>query len=190
MALFSLSKINFLRKTTTSKITYYIVTPLIFSWIYAICAQCIIPLPFNFLPLYPHPLPIFLCTMLFGTPAVLGYIAYLAQGICGAPFFSPNSHLIGLARIYGPTGGYLLGFLVSALFILVLRNKIQHKSLHLGFLYWTATTLFFCIGMAQLSFFVPTDKLIQTGFLPFFIGDYFIKAFIFISCYKIMNKSK
>jgi biotin transporter BioY len=41
-------------------------------------------------------------------------ILYLAVGIAGLPVFTPTVPLLGLARLFGPTGGYLLAYPVAA----------------------------------------------------------------------------
>ena len=43
----------------------------------------------------------------------LSQLAYLAMGLCGAPFFAAPPHA-GPAVLFGPTGGYLWGFVLAS----------------------------------------------------------------------------
>jgi len=44
----------------------------------------------------------------------LSMIVYLAMGAAGLPVFTPTVPLFGVARLLGPTGGYLLAYPVAA----------------------------------------------------------------------------
>jgi len=44
----------------------------------------------------------------------LSMILYLAMGAAGLPVFTPTVPLFGVARLLGPTGGYLLAYPVAA----------------------------------------------------------------------------
>lgn len=146
------------------------------SWIYGISSQIIIPLPFNFVPLSIHPLPVTLCTMLFGWPAVVAYVLFLMQGVMGAPFFAGFNS--GIIYLLGPTGGYLIGFLGSALFLNAVRS-IRPTSRMLTFIKLTCSNVItFACGLAYLRYFVPINKLIWVGLVPFLVGDFVIKAII------------
>ena len=41
-------------------------------------------------------------------------LLYLAMGAAGLPVFTPTVPLVGIARLLGPTGGYLLAYPVAA----------------------------------------------------------------------------
>lgn len=143
------------------------------SWLYALCSQIIIPLPFNLVPLSSQPGPVFLAAVLFGWEAVGAYILYIAQGACGAPFFAG----FGSSFLYllGPTGGYLLGFLAGMIFLVASRKYIQKNWLTQLVGLMMAWIIAFSCGLAQLAFFVPAHKLLVSGLFPFIIGDFGIK---------------
>ncbi|HEY3221760.1 MAG TPA: biotin transporter BioY [Gemmatimonadales bacterium] len=44
----------------------------------------------------------------------LSMILYLAMGAAGLPVFTPTVPLYGIARLIGPTGGYLLAYPIAA----------------------------------------------------------------------------
>ena len=70
------------------------------------------------IPLWPVPLTLQTLGVLF-TGAVLGsrrgalaLLLYLAEGVVGLPVFAGGAS--GVAQLLGPTGGYLVGFVVAA----------------------------------------------------------------------------
>jgi biotin transport system substrate-specific component len=152
---------------------------LLLSWVYAICSQIIIPLPFNLVPLSIQPAPLFLASFLFGWHAVNAYILYLAQGACGLPFFSGLQG--GLIRLLGPTGGYLVGFGIAMALIAVLRKRAWQTTIRTLALLLTAEITVFIFGLFQLAWFLPAQKLLIAGLFPFLVGDFFIKI-IMVFC--------
>ena len=170
LTIFNRLKTTFCSAYTSSNI---ITRMLLLSWLYALCSQIIIPLPFNLVPLSSQPGPVFLAALLFGWEAVGAYVIYLAQGACGAPFFAGLQG--GIVRLAGPTGGYLFGFLFGMIFLVVMRHAMRKNLLIQIFTLITAWAIAFSCGIAQLAFIVPAHKLLSAGFFPFLIGDFGIK---------------
>ena len=80
----------------------------------ALAAQVAIPLPFSPVPITLQGLAVLLVGGLFGSALGAGaLVLYLVVGAFGAPIFAPIGPS-GLARIFGPTGGYLLAFPIAA----------------------------------------------------------------------------
>lgn len=78
-------------------------------------AQVSIPLPGTPVPMTLQPMAVLLVGGLLG--ARLGAVSmmlYLAMGAAGLPVFTPTVPLVGVARLFGPTGGYLLAYPVAA----------------------------------------------------------------------------
>ena len=87
----------------------------------AVLAQISIPLgsvPFSF-----QPFPVFFAGLLLG-PAWGGFavLLYIVVGLAGAPVFSSGG--AGVGYFLGPTGGFLVGFLLAA----VLIGAVVHRS--------------------------------------------------------------
>lgn len=62
-----------------------------------------------------QPMAVLLVGGLLGAPlGAASMILYLAMGAAGLPVFTPTVPLVGIARILGPTGGYLLAYPVAA----------------------------------------------------------------------------
>lgn len=151
---------------------------LVLSWIYAISSQFCIPLPFNLVPFTLQGITFLFCAWLLGKIAVYAYILYLAQGLIGAPFFSHFGS--GLTHLFGPTGGYLVGFLFAMIFMAATNNFLPKSKFVLLCKYWIGSVMFFAFGLLRLAFFVPVQKILIVGFYPFFVGDFVIKAIIML----------
>ncbi len=167
---------SFIRtQKTKNTLAYKIGFTIALSWLYAACSQIILPLPFNMVPLSLQPLPLILCAEIFGWPAISAYLLYLMQGALGAPFFSHFG--CGLPHLLGPTGGYLIGFLVAMTITKLIKTQSTTEKL---LRYLLATIGYFCFGLGQLALFIPSSKLFILGLFPFLIGDFIIKPLLFI----------
>lgn len=101
-----------------------------------------------------------------GTAAVL---LYLFEGIIGLPVFANGG--AGIGALFGASGGYLIGFVPTAYVLGYFSDKgvlnSFWKSVAVALL---ATVITFAFGLAQLSLFVPADKVLEFGLYPFIIG--------------------
>jgi biotin transport system substrate-specific component len=72
----------------------------------------------------------------------------------------------------GPTGGYLLGFLIAAVLVGWLAERGWDRNVALTFLAnLTGTAIIFAFGVAWLSTIMGgTEKAIAAGFQPFIVG--------------------
>src|SRR6266576_3625485 len=78
-------------------------------------AQVSVPLPGTPVPMTLQPMAVLLVAGLLGPQlGALSMILYLAMGAAGLPVFTPTVPLFGIARLLGPTGGYLLAYPVAA----------------------------------------------------------------------------
>ena len=88
-----------------------IVTAL-FAAIIGIMAQLTIPLPFSPVPITGQTFAIGLAATILGKRyGTLSVLVYILLGIVGVPVFSGMSS--GLGVVFGPTGGYIIGFIPS-----------------------------------------------------------------------------
>lgn len=80
----------------------------------ALSAQFALPIPGTPVPLTLQPFVVVLAGLLLGpVDAAAAMLLYLAAGAAGLPVFAPMG-APGLARLLGPTGGYLLAYPVAA----------------------------------------------------------------------------
>ena len=128
-------------------------------------------------PFYPVPMTmqtavVFLLGLTLGPKLALATIgAYLLEGALGLPVFSGTPQLgVGIAYMVGPTGGYLLGFLLAgAICGIAARWGLQRMALVVAV--FLATVAIYLPGLAWLSAFVGLEKAISLGLEPFILGD-------------------
>jgi len=101
-------------------------------------------------------------------------LLYLAEGAAGLPVFAGGA--AGAAVLLGPTGGYLLAFPFAA----ALTGALAAQGWDRRFVTTAAAMLLgsaviFALGLALLSRFIPSGRLLAAGLLPFLPGD-LIKA--------------
>jgi len=80
----------------------------------ALAAQVAVPLPFTPVPATLQPLAVLVVAGLLGSRlGAASMVLYLSLGAAGLPVFTPGG-LPGIARLLGPTGGYLLAYPAAA----------------------------------------------------------------------------
>jgi biotin transport system substrate-specific component len=137
----------------------------------AAAAQIAVPLPGTPVPLTLQPLAVLLVGGLLGPTLGAGaLVLYLALGAAGLPVFTPYG-LPGLARLVGPTGGYLLAYPVAAFAVGRLAGdgrRLGRLALAVG----TGLVLIHLGGAAQLLLLTGRAAVaLRLGTLPFVAGD-------------------
>ncbi len=102
----------------------------------------------------------------------LSQLTYLAIGATGIPFWFAAGGVPGIARLLGPTGGYLLGFVAGAFITGWLAEKGWDRSVWKTALAMLAgNVVIYVFGLSRLAFFVPKNSILQVGLYPFIAGD-------------------
>jgi biotin transport system substrate-specific component len=82
------------------------------SLLVGISAKIRVYLPFSPVPVTGQTFVVLMLGALFGSyRGALTMLAYLVEGVLGLPVFTG---ITGAAALFGPTGGYLVGFVVAA----------------------------------------------------------------------------
>jgi len=111
---------------------------------------------------------------------VLGTAAvglFLAAGAIGAPVFANNGSPMGIARLLGPTGGFLFGYLLSALVAGLIvgfpRPGIKTPVWRIILAVVAGILVVYIPGLIRLKFVMNIDwrKTFLVGFIPFMVGD-------------------
>lgn len=113
-------------------------------------------------------------------------IVYLVLGVIGIPVYAGFS--FGLAKIFGPTGGYLLSFPFAAYLVgYIVEKKNGTLALILSFVLGQLLILF--VGAAFLAVFMNGDfsKAMFSGVVIFSVWD-IIKISAAVSIYKAVSK--
>ena len=125
-----------------------------------------VQVPFWPVPMTMQTLVVLLIGAHAGTQlAGLTVLAYLLEGAVGLPVFSTGA---GLAFMAGPTGGYLVGFLVSALLVSFAVERGFTRSLPAALAVFVVGDLAILgLGVAWLSTLIGFEKAFMVGVVPF-----------------------
>lgn len=105
--------------------------------------------------------------------AVSVQLVYLAQGLAGLPVFAPGTTW-GVARLLGPTGGYLAGFVVAAGIVGWMADRGFGKRLGSAFvMVFLGNFAILGVGLPWLKWVLRVDwmQAVTLGLWPFLIGD-------------------
>lgn len=98
-------------------------------------------------------------------------LAYLAEGAVGLPVFASGA---GLAYMAGPTGGYLLGFLLAATFVgLAADRGWLRGGVPVAAVMFAAMALIYLPGVAWLAALIGAEKAVAGGLVPFLPAEAF-----------------
>jgi biotin transport system substrate-specific component len=143
----------------------------------ALASHVSIPLPFTPVPFTLQPLAVLLVGLAFGPMGgMLTVLAYLAEGACGLPVFSPGG-LGGVAQLFfGPTSGYLLAYpLVAAIAGGLSRMLARRFSMYVAaaIACAVATVVLFIGGAAWFATFthLPLRAVWIESVAPFLPGE-------------------
>ncbi len=140
----------------------------------AVAAQIAIPLPGTPVPLTLQPLAVLVVGGLLGPRlGASAMVLYLALGAAGLPVFTPFG-LPGLARLLGPTGGYLLAYPVAAFAVgrLAGDGRRPGRLGRVALAVFVGLVLIHLGGVAQLLILTGRpDVAVRLGTLPFVAGD-------------------
>lgn len=138
------------------------------------------------IPFYPVPLTM-QTFVAIGLGLALGpvrggaaVLLYLAQGAAGLPVFAGTPQKgIGVAYMAGPTGGFLIGFVVQAVVagLFALRG-FDRRPLTALLAALVAGAAIYPTGLLWLGFVIGFDKpVLAYGLTPFLLGD-IVKAML------------
>jgi biotin transport system substrate-specific component len=144
----------------------------------ALAAQVSLPLPFTPVPFTMQPMMVLVGAAALGARlGAASQLLYLSLGVLGLPVFATSPSLPpGVARLLGPTGGYLISYPVAAFVAgwLSERGFDRRYITSIGAMAAGLAIVFAC-GVLQLAV-VARPQLgiggaIAAGFLPFVLAD-------------------
>ncbi len=170
----------------------YAVLALVGSVLIAICAQISVPLfP---VPMTLQTFAVFLIGLTYGWR--LGGITvalYLFEGALGLPVFAKGG--AGMVYFMGPTGGYLVGFLLAATACGWFAERGFDRSYAKLFAsLLVGNILLYAPGLLWLGSLIGWDKpVLDYGLYPFILGDLLKIAMVVLllpTAWKIVNRLK
>lgn len=164
---------------------------LVFIILTALGAFVRIPLLFSPVPLTLQTLFVLLSGALLGSNlGTISQLSYVLLGVLGLPIFTGAGS--GIFYLFGPTGGYLLGFVLAALFVGRFIKQSQDNLFSTFILLCLGDLIILGLGILWLKilFDYTLAKLLFIGFIPFIPGD-LLKALIASTLYlKLKSRLK
>ena len=170
---------NIITKRKIQSNSYKVLIAFLFTILLALSSKISVPF-------YPIPMTMQTFVVLFTGVALgarYGFIAlsfYILEGALGLPVFSGTpAKGIGIAYLFGPTGGYIFGFAFSAFLAGILFSKknyfIDNKNFLITFLKLIISlTPTYLIGLIWLGTIIGWNKpILELGFYPFLLGEIF-----------------
>lgn len=142
-----------------------------FTALTAAGALVAIPIPFSPVPIVLNNLFVILCGLVLRPKwAFLAMVSYLACGALGLPVFAGGSG--GLGHVFGPTGGFLFGFVASAPLVAAVRGTGE-SSWRMGIAAAAGVLATYAAGVPWLSWTagVTLQRAIVLAMVPFLPGD-------------------
>ncbi|MEE8638316.1 MAG: biotin transporter BioY, partial [Candidatus Margulisiibacteriota bacterium] len=177
------------REFILNRTTYAVIGVVSFIALTVAGAYIRIPLPFSPVPITLQTFIVLLAGALLGRKlGSLSQAGYLLIGIFGLPVFSGG--LYGFARLFGPTGGYLMGFVLAVYVIGKLLGRDDEASFaKIVAAMLVGLAILFTLGTIQLALVmhISMQKAVALGVLPFIPGD-IIKLFAAAAIYQRVQK--
>ena len=128
--------------------------------------------PFYPVPMTMQTLVVLLLGMAFGARlAAATVLLYLAEGATGLPVFAGTPEKgVGIAYMAGPTGGYLVGFVLAAAVAGWLTAR-RHDWPGVVLAVPAGTVAVFVPGVLWLAHLIGFEQSITHGLLPFVWGE-------------------
>ena len=140
----------------------------------AAMAQIAIPVPGSPVPVTGQTLAVYLIGTTYGARfGFATFATYLLAGIAGAPVFAPAA-TVGLARLTGATGGYLIGMLIATLVLGALADRKADQKFKTSFpalILGSAIVFTFGLTWLHTSLDLTWTQTISAGLTPFIFGE-------------------
>lgn len=153
-------------KTRLLKIVY----TAMFVAIIIVCAQ--IQIPFGQVPFTLQTLGVFIAAAMLGWKlSTIAVFVYALAGFIGLPVFAGFTGGVGI--VFGPTGGYIVGFLFTAVIIGLITEKFGKKIWTLAISMIAGMAACYLFGTVWFVFVMKTDILsaILMCVVPYLVAD-------------------
>jgi biotin transport system substrate-specific component len=161
---------------------YKITLAFCFALLTGLLAQFRFYLPGTPVPITGQVFGVLLSGVLLGLWGGVSQCIYLGIGVAGVPWFAGFNS--GIAYIAGPTGGYIIGFVIAAFFIGYIVDKYIRSRKFLSMLaimLFSTFVLIYIPGLIQLYLWIGPSisfvNLLTMAVIPFVTAD-IIKALI------------
>lgn len=159
-----------------------------------ICISAYISLPLPFTPTMVTAQTIIINLIaLILTPkqSFIVVLVYILLGTFGLPVFSGGGS--GLGKIFGPTGGFILGFLIIAPVMSCLKGKVNDFKRYLAITILVGMPVLYTFGSIFMCIMIKTSIMsaLMLSVFPFILGDIFkcfVGSYLAVKLNNILNK--
>lgn len=140
-----------------------------------LCVFSVITVPLGIIPVTLGLLGILLCAVILGAKkSVTAVLVFILLGAIGLPVFS--SFKGGIQVLTGPTGGYITGYIFTALFVGFCSDRLLHNSMRAAILLFLSCLggVFICYLLGTLQYMLVAKQSLLQGlslcvfpFIPF-----------------------
>lgn len=133
-----------------------------------ISAYVIIPIPFSLSPISLQTLVVNVTAFILPPKqAAAAIAAYIALGMIGVPVFTGGA--AGPGKMFGPTGGYIWGYVAAAAAVSYAKGKTYHFRRYALAGAGVGIPIIYLCGCAQLHMVtaMPWDAAVMSGAVPF-----------------------
>ncbi len=174
-------RFTFFKWNRELSLTNKVILAFFMACITGILAQVVIPLPWTPVPVTGQTFAVLMAGVVLGRYwGGISQVMYVTIGLAGVPWFTGMTGGIGV--MFGATAGYLIGFILAALFLGHFTDKyIKARSFKpmLGLMFLANFALIYIpglIGLGAFLYFVTGSMpsiwtLLIMGVIPFIIGD-------------------
>ena len=137
-----------------------------------ISSYIVIPLPFSLTSITAQTIIINLIGLIMlPKEAFITMFTFILLGACGLPVFSGGTG--GIGRLFGPTGGYLLGYLTAAVVISILKGKEVNIKRYLFVTMVVGIPIIYLCGLTTMKIYMKGNliQLLTASVFPFIPGD-------------------
>lgn len=140
------------------------------SILLALLARLSFPVPFSPIPITGQTFGILLLGAMLGKRlGTITVITYIIEGAIGLPVFAGGS--TGLLYLFGPTGGYIIGFIPAVFLVGYLCEKGWNKHFISAITSMTlGTMMIFVFGVSWLAVGTGLQTALQIGATPYIPG--------------------
>lgn len=138
-----------------------------------ICILAPLSIPIGPVPISLTSLAIYFTMYILDTKrGTIAYLIYLLLGLAGLPIFSNFTG--GPQKLFGPTGGYLIGFIPMALITGLVVDRFYKKRILCIIVMEASTWICYLFGSAWLmvSMKITFKAALMAGVIPFIIEDF------------------
>ncbi len=170
------ARYNFFHWRYELNVVYKISLAFCFACLTGLLAQLRFYLPGTPVPVTGQVFAVLLAGVLLGKYGGISQCMYVGIGAFGVPWFSGFN--AGFAYLAGPTGGYIIGFIIAAFFIgFVVDRYTQSRNFlsMLTLMFFSTLILIYIPGLIQLYLWMGASiniwKLLTIAVLPFIAAD-------------------